>query len=192
MLKVLLLIIALMFDPQYEKTNRILFVGDSMTSYRGGWQHQFAKQLGYGYENLSMPGKRTAWMLETFTNHLKTKSDYKICVIYGGINDGFSMVKVESAVQNVQKMVDLCNAAGIKPVVVVGYRPDVVMVNTTIKEEAKCRERYKTIQNLFLTELKNCKIVPIDNTITRQDSDDGVHFKASGHRKFAEWVYKNY
>jgi len=192
MLKVLLLIIALMLDPQYEKSERILFVGDSMTSSRGGWHHQLAKKLGYGYDNLSIPGKRTLWMLNTLIEHLKTKSDYKVCVIYGGINDGFSLVKPESALQNVQKMVDLCNVAGIKPIVVVGYRPDEIMTNTTLKEEKRCRERYTTIQNLFLSELKNCKIVPIDNVITRQDSNDGVHFKASGHRKFAEWVYKNY
>lgn len=193
MVKVLLLVVALTLCPQYEKSDRILFVGDSMTSYSRGWQHQFAKKLGYSYENLSVPGKRTDWMLRTLTEHLKTKSDYKVCVIYGGINDGFSSVKPESALQNVQKMVDLCNTVGIKPVVIVGYRPDFVMVNTYVKSnEAKYRERYKTIQNLFLSELKNCKIIPLDNVITREDSADGIHLKSSGHIKFAEWVYKNY
>jgi lysophospholipase L1-like esterase len=31
----------------------------------------------------------------------------------------------------------------------------------------------------------------MDNMIDRSDSDDGVHLKASGHRKFANWVLKN-
>jgi len=164
-----------------------------MTSYKGGWQHQLAKRLNVSYKNLSVPGKRTDWMLSTMKTHLSVNSKYKTCIIYGGINDGFSSVKPETALRNMQAMVDLCNSKGIQPIVVVGYQPDIVMVNTYVKEnERKYRERYKLIQNLFLTELKDCQIIPIDYTITRLDSDDGIHFKASGHRKFAEWVYKNY
>jgi lysophospholipase L1-like esterase len=194
MIKVLLLIVALMLDPQYEKSDRILFVGDSMTAYKGGWQHQFAKKLGYNYDNLSVPGKRTDWMLRTLTEHLKTRSDYKVCVIYGGINDGFAYTKTRSALENVQKMVDLCNAAGIKPIVIIGYDPNKIMVNLPRPMEKLefHRNRYIEIQKLFLTELKNCKIVPMAQDIERKDSDDGVHFVASGHRKLAEWVYKNY
>jgi hypothetical protein len=31
----------------------------------------------------------------------------------------------------------------------------------------------------------------MDTTITRMDSDDGIHLKSSGHRKFGKWVLDN-
>jgi lysophospholipase L1-like esterase len=176
------------------KSDKLLFIGDSMTTYTGGWQHQLSKRLGSQYTNLSVSGRRTLWMRQTLETHLKTNSNYKTCFIYGGINDGFAYVSVESALQNVQTMVDLCNQYGIKPVVIIGYRPDVVMVNTrpAYPKLALHRERYMKIQEMFRTRLKGCQIIPMEETITRADTDDGVHFKASGHRKLSEWVYKNY
>lgn len=211
-MKSILLAALLLLPLQNRNGNKILFVGDSMTAYTGGWQHQLAKKLGLPYSNLSVSGKRTEWMFSALKKQMIgynvpvydavrdlrytiRKCPYGVCFIYGGINDGFSYVKVESALNNVQAMVDLCNATGIKPVVIIGYDPDKVMVNTYIQNKEKekfHRERYKTIQNLFASRLKNCKILPMDTTITRLDSGDGIHFKASGHKKFAEWVYKNY
>ena len=179
---------------QDAKQDRILFVGDSMTSYTGGWHHQFAKKLGREYVNVSIPGKRTDWMKFTLIETLRRDHNFKTCVIYGGINDGFAYVRVESVLRNVQEMVDICNQHGIEPVVLVGYDPSKVMVNfTTMKQNLDFhRNRYIQIQQLLSTQLKNCKIVPIAQEISRSDSDDGVHFKASGHKKFAEWVYENY
>lgn len=187
-------ILALLFAMQDTKQDRILFVGDSMTSYTGGWHHQFAKKLGRSYHNVSIPGKRTEWMKLTLTETLKQDPNFKTCVIYGGINDGFAYVKVESALKNVQEMVDICNERGIEPVVLVGYDPNKVMINFTKSKERLefHRNRYIQIQQLFVTQLKNCKVVPIAQDITRKDSDDGVHFVASGHKKFAQWVYENY
>jgi lysophospholipase L1-like esterase len=39
--------------------------------------------------------------------------------------------------------------------------------------------------------LKWCVIVPMDTTINRNDSDDGVHLRGSGHKKFSKWVVEN-
>lgn len=190
----LALILALLFTIQNTQTDRILFVGDSMTSYRYGWHHQFAKKLGRSYHNVSIPGKRTDWMKSKLIETVKLDPNFKTCVIYGGINDGFSYVKPETALKNVQDMVDFCNKNGIEPVVLVGYDPKTVMVNMPhIKDKADFyTKRYAEIQKLFVTQLKDCKIIPLASTITRADTDDGIHFKASGHSKFAEWVYQNY
>lgn len=194
MIKIALLVAFLLTSQVFQQQNRILFVGDSMTSYKGGWHHQFAKMLGRDYSNLSVPGKRTDWMKYRLIETLSTYKNFGMCFIYGGINDGFAYVKVESVLKNVQEMVDLCNKHGIEPVVIVGYDPKAVMVDFPKPKDRLDfhRNRYIEIQKLFLTQLKNCKIVPIATTLTRSDSDDGVHFKASGHRKFAEWVYQNY
>ena len=187
-------ILALLLTMQDAKQDRILFVGDSMTSYTGGWHHQLAKKLGKKYANVSIPGKRTDWMKLRLIDALKIDDNFSTCFIYGGINDGFAYVKVESALKNVQDMVDICNKHGIQPVVVLGYDPSKVMVNfTTNKDNLDFhRKRYIQIQELLMTQLKNCRVIPIANEITRSDSDDGVHFVASGHKKFAEWVYQNY
>ena len=90
-MKYLVLLLALLF-PSFTKPKRILFIGDSLTCYSGGWQHQFAKGLGREYVNLSSVGKRTDWMYKTLHNQLLTYSDYEMVVIYGGANDAFSSV----------------------------------------------------------------------------------------------------
>jgi hypothetical protein len=36
-----------------------------------------------------------------------------------------------------------------------------------------------------------CDIIPVDTTIDRSDSGDGIHLKASGHRKFTKFVLAN-
>lgn len=187
-------ILALLLTMQEAKQDRILFVGDSMTSYTGGWHHQFAKKLGANYANISIPGKRTDWMRYRLIETLSRDSNFSTCFIYGGINDGFAYVKVESALNNVQEMVDICNKTGIQPVVIVGYDPNKVMVNFTKKKDNLDfhRNRYIEIQRLFMTQLKNCKVIPIAQNISRSDSDDGVHFIASGHKKFSDWIYENY
>jgi lysophospholipase L1-like esterase len=192
MLKIVLTLALMLVTQISEK--KILFVGDSMTSYTGGWHHQLAKKLGKQYANVSIPGKRTDWMKLKLIETLKTDDNFSTCFIYGGINDGFAYVKVESALKNVQDMVDICNKHGIQPVVVLGYDPSKVMVNfTTNKDNLDFhRKRYIQIQELFMTQLKNCKVIPIAQTIERLDSEDGVHFKSSGHKKFADWVYENY
>lgn len=191
--KAIIITIILMSFIQ-SQSDKLLFIGDSMTTYTGGWQHQLSKRLGSQYTNLAVSGRRTLWMKQTLETHLKANSKYNTCFIYGGINDGFAYVSIQSALQNVQAMVDLCNKYGIKPVVIIGYRPDVVMVNTrpAYPKLALHRERYIRIQTLFQTQLKGCQIIPMEETIIRADTDDGVHFKASGHRKLSDWVYQNY
>lgn len=142
------------------------------------------------YDNYSMPGKRTDWMHKTLTIALLKNKSYKKCYIYGGINDAFSRVKLESSLNNLQKIIDTCNKYNIEPIIVVGYNPENVMCHLSISNEKFHVDRYIKIQEMMLN-LKNCKIIPIEQSITRNDTDDGIHFKYSGHKKFSEWVYQN-
>lgn len=184
---------ALLLASQIQE-KKILFVGDSMTAFPGGWHDQFAKRLGKQYVNSSVPGKRTDWMKYTLIETLKSDREFSTCFIYGGINDAFAQVKAERVLFNMQEMVDTCNKLGIEPVVIVGYDPSKVMVeSTTKKKEEDIRiKRYIQIQDLLIRELKNCKIIPMAENVMRSDSNDGVHFTKSGHSKFSDWVYENY
>lgn len=190
-MKKLLLAIGLCFASfTYQQQNKVLFIGDSLTCYAGGWQDQVAKDLGYKYTNISKGGKRTSWMLATLIIHFGTKRDYKKVFIYGGCNDAFSHVSLEGAVTNIQNMVDLCIENKMEPIVILGYDPYKVMVNTPYKKDVAefHKARYVKLQNLMKQHLVNCKIIEICPTVTNANAHDDIHLGASGHKLFADWV----
>ncbi len=191
-MKYLVLLLALLF-PSFTKPKRILFIGDSLTCYAGGWQHQFAKGLGSEYVNISKGGKRTDWMLKTLREHLRHNRNYDMVVIYGGVNDAFSYVPLSNVADNVQDMVDECIYYDIPVVVISGYSPDKVLKRGPYSETimARARSRYAAIQKNMNTKLVRCDVLPVDTTVDRSDSDDGIHLRASGHRKFAKFMLTN-
>ena len=193
-MKNIILVFLLTLMSSVPKWNRLLFVGDSLTCYSGGWQHVVSKQLGLEYDNISKGGKRTDWMEKRLREHLSNNSDYGTVVIYGGINDSFAYSHPNLTIKNIQRMVDLCNEKKIKPVVIVGYDPSKVIFKTVYSDKVTefHRKRYINLQNRIQNEIKNCKIIPIETTIDRTDSGDGIHLKSSGHKKFYKWVLKNW
>jgi len=193
-MKNIILVFLLTLMSSVPKWNRLLFVGDSLTCYSGGWQHVVSKQLGLEYDNISKGGKRTDWMEKRLREHLSNNSDYGTVVIYGGINDSFAYSHPNLTIKNIQRMVDLCNEKKIKPVVIVGYDPSKVIFKTVYSDKVTefHRKRYINLQNRIQTEIKNCKIIPMETTIDRTDSGDGIHLKSSGHKKFYKWVLKNW
>jgi lysophospholipase L1-like esterase len=188
-----LLLSILLFASFPKPTKRILFIGDSLTCYTGGWQHQFAKGLGYDYINISSVGKRTDWMLKTLRQHFYTHPKYDLVVIYGGVNDAFASVSPSKVVYNIQEMVYECESHNIESVVILGYSPDKILKNGPYSESimARAQNRYSIIQSKLDEELVACLVIPVDTTINRSDSGDGIHLKASGHRKFAKFMLAN-
>ena len=190
MKKILFLLTLLMFSFTTVKEEKVLFIGDSLTCYKGGWQAQVCNEFGWKFDNISVGGKRTSWMLTTLTEYLRANHNFKKVFIYGGCNDAYSHVKLTSAINNIQDMVDLCWKYNIEPIVIVGYDPNLVQQRTPYDEKTTKfhRDRYIELQNMMVKHLTNCKIITKDTTVTRKDSDDGLHLKASGHRKFSNWV----
>jgi lysophospholipase L1-like esterase len=180
---------AVTFLPDYKS----LFVGDSLTSYNKGWQHQYAKMRGADYDNISKGGKRTKWMLEQLKKYPLDSYKYNEVVIYGGINDSFSYVSEDETINNIQQMIYIVKKMGAVPIVIVGYDPNKVIKNTSYSDEieTRCRNRYIKLQKRMIKDLKWCVITPMDTTVTRTDSDDGIHLKSSGHKKFAKSVLGN-
>ncbi len=177
------------FLPDYK----ILFIGDSLTSYRNGWQHQYAKMRGADHDNISKGGKRTKWMLDQLKKYQLDSYKYNEVVIYGGINDSFSYVSEDETINNIQQMIYIVKKMGAVPIVIVGYDPNKVIKNTSYSDEieTRCRNRYIKLQKRMIKDLKWCVITPMDTTVTRTDSDDGIHLKSSGHKKFAKSVLGN-
>jgi len=192
-MKKLALILCLTLSAFKGEDDKILFVGDSLTAYRGGWQHQVARMLHSKYDNISKGGKRTKWMVKELNKLSDNSNGYTKVIIYGGINDSFSSVKEDETIENIQDMVYTAKEMGAEPIVIVGYNADKVNRNTGYSNEVetKCRNRYIKLQKRIQRDIRGCNVIPMDNTIDRSDSDDGVHLKASGHRKFSSWVLKN-
>lgn len=184
----------ILFSSFFPRTpQRVLFVGDSLTCYSNGWQDNVCKTFSYQSTNLSVGGKRTLWMYETLSNHLKKDSKYNQVFIYGGCNDAFSYVDLKESIKNIQSMIDLCNKKDIIPIVIVGYDPNRVMTKTIYDEKTTAfhRARYVELQKMMVdtkTGLKDCIIIPKDTTLTNFDTSDGIHLNSSGHRKFTNWV----
>jgi lysophospholipase L1-like esterase len=176
-----------------SREERILFVGDSLTAYSGGWQHQLGRMMHMKYDNIAKGGKRTKWMLNQLKQYSHKTDRYTKVIIYGGINDSFSSVKEDDTIENIQKMVDIARYMGAEPIVVVGYNPNEIIKNTTYSTEieTKCRNRYISLQKRIQTDIKGCVVVPMGDVLDRTDSDDGIHLKGSGHRKFMHWVLSN-
>lgn len=176
-----------------NKDVKILFIGDSLTCYSNGWQHTVAKGMGMGYVNISKGGKRTDWMLKTLRNYLENGLHHNTLVIYGGINDSFASTKESTTINNIQSMVNLGNLYEMEVIVIVGYDPNRVIKKTVYSDATTkiCRERYVKLQKRMQERLLGCKVIPMDTTLTYQDSGDGIHLKASGHRKFSKWVLNN-
>jgi lysophospholipase L1-like esterase len=193
---VFLVLVVLLTSWSYTPPRRVLFIGDSLTCATGGWQDQVSKHFGYQRVNLSKGGVRTDYMRTTLNACFKNDSAFSQVFIYGGCNDAFSYVNLQGAVNNIQMMVDSCNRRGIRPVVIVGFNPAQVTTKTVYDEATtvRCVNRYIEFQKLMVDEktgLKNCKIIPMDTTMFYSDTGDGIHFAASGHRKFANWVIKH-
>lgn len=170
---------------------KTLLIGDSISAYRNGWQCSVASRAGWQLHNAAVGGKRTAWMLSTLKHELDS-AHWDRVLIYGGINDAFSGVPIGQAVANVQSMVVLAKAHGAEPIVIVGYDPNLVIRSTgySADVEAKCRARYVQFQEQLLR-VRGCRFVPMCTTLTRADTDDGIHLNSQGHKKFRDWVYSH-
>ena len=176
-----------------RREERILFVGDSLTAYNGGWQHQLGRMLQIKYDNISKGGKRTKWMLSQLKQYSHKTDRYTKVIIYGGINDSFSSVREDDTIENIQKMVDIVWTMGAEPIVIVGYNPTMVISETSYPNdvETRCRNRYISLQKRIQTDITGARIVPMTDTINRTDSGDGIHLWGQGHRKFMNWVLAN-
>lgn len=163
-----------------------LFIGDSHTAnHQFGWQVQLCKQTGVKYKNVSVSGKSTGWMVLMAKQHLYKGLGY--CFIYGGANDMWGGIEPRVAFDNIQYMVELCAAKGVKAVVLTGF--DAKKVTKT--NNLGYPERYSRFQKLLLDSLKGATVVDT-RVIDRGDCWDGLcHMNYGGHKKIAEKIIKD-
>jgi len=191
-MKKLLILLACILTLVSFKTppQRMLFIGDSLTCYKYGWQHQVATAKGNTYLNLAVGGTRLSQMKYSLDAQMKKDAIFTTAFIYGGCNDGFCFVNLEQSLKYTQDMVDTCNARGIKPVVVIGFDAEKVIKKTVYDEviTKRSRDRYALLQKMMKDKLRDCLVIPVNPNFYYEDTGDGIHFKGSGHKKMADWV----
>jgi lysophospholipase L1-like esterase len=173
----------------------ILFVGDSITAGSFSYPNVIAKKYPKLFVDvLAIGGKTTGWMLENLPTKLSS-TKYERVYIYGGVNDSFNdSISTKKALDNVQKMVDLINAAGAKAIVIIGYNTDTATdynkIPTTIYVKDKTLyipmiEKYKKYQELLKTTIQNAEFV---GKFEIGKLSDGLHPSSAQHSVIAKII----
>ena len=169
------------------KGKKVLYIGDSHTTYAYGWQDRLCRRTGMSYLNTAVGGKTTSWMLGVLKNNINSSFDY--CIIWGGANDMAGNTKIKDAIQNVQKMVDICNSKQVKAIVMTGFSPkDCIDVSRQSKAWQPYPKRYEVFQKMLQDSIKGATVIK-SHFISRKDRDCGdfcCHMASSGHIKMAD------
>lgn len=168
-----------------------LFVGDSHTAFFGkGWQDILSNMYGFKVVNISKGGIQTSQMLSSLRTYLNTQQIPSMLFIYGGANDIFSNVNADLVINNIQAMVDVGIAKGIKAkniFVITGYNTTSVTKGSKYATSS-FPKRMDTFKKSLQTEIKKATVVSLWEGGTSKDTSDGLHINAKGQAKFAQHI----
>jgi hypothetical protein len=176
----------------------VMFVGDSLSSGPGyTWNYLLEKSHpDWDVTHVTKKGVKTSWMLQNFKTKLNEKKYDKV-FIWGGTNDAFGQVSLDSAVSNIQSMVDAVVNQGGQAYVFIGYDAKSVMTDESLKTTIYCdkpcmlrgRDRTIELQEKVVNGIKNAIMVP---AVVGSPSwtSDGVHVNGSAHKLFKDQVEK--
>lgn len=179
----------------------ILIVGDSHTV--DGF-NRYSSLIKNNYSNVdivAIGGKRTDWMKGELKKALEQKKYDKV-FIYGGNNDMFSNVTKDSALSNVQDMVNMVNSQGGKAYVISGFDTESMIdgnytkptydksgnVLATPEVLKNMRERYIDFQK-SLSKITSAEVIPtLKLDKSGNVSGDNVHYTNSAHKSMYDYI----
>lgn len=162
-----------------------LFIGDSHTANHSfGWQKILCEKTGMKMTNTAVVGRHLPWMVGVAKN--KVSESFDFCFIYGGANDIHGNRKPYDVVKDVQKVVDICNSRGVKPIVLTGF--DAEKCVKPIKGQEFYPKAYTTYQKILIDSLRNATIIDTRVVVRTDCGDWTCHMNPSGHKKVAEQV----
>jgi len=168
------------------KVKNVLLIGDSHTAADYGWQHQLCKKTQMRYLNTAVGGKQTAWMVEVAKLHINSGYDY--CFIYGGANDMASNRVPIKSVKNIQKIVNMCLAKQVTPIVITGFDPLTCVAIGNRTAYKGYPQRYAKFQKMLIDSIQGAKVLKT-HCISRTDCGDYLcHMTGSGHKKMCNFI----
>jgi acyl-CoA thioesterase-1 len=201
----LAILILILILRKRKNPKNILIVGDSQSAIADSsgnkitftYPNILKKTLepeGYKIDVLAIGGKTTDWMKNNLPNQL-AKNKYDRVYIYGGGNDtSNASIKLDTTLNNIQKMVDMSIENGADVIVNLGWKIQGDFGNYKImpltiylkkKEDwIPYVEKRKELQRLIPKRIKNAKFIqPYDlKSLTK----DGIHPTAEGHKIVAD------
>jgi lysophospholipase L1-like esterase len=194
-----------------KSPKKILFIGDSHTAIKKKdgtpltytYPALLKKELepkGYTIDVLALGGMTTKWMLDNLPAQLKNNK-YDRVYIYGGTNDASnSSIKLETALSNIQKMVDLSRENGADRFVIIGYKVEgeqgrlmnwkVMSIKGTLlkkqEEWIPYIDRYIKLQKDIPETIKNANFIPTYDL--KGKTGDGIHASAEGQQVVADII----
>jgi len=165
-----------------------LFIGDSHTAnHNWGWQVIVCKKTGLRMNNTAVIGKHLPWMVNVAKTSVTFNFDY--CFIYGGANDIHGNRNPYQVVRDVQKIVDICNSKGVKPVVLTGFNAEECV--RPIKGQEFYPKAYTRYQRILMDSIKNATVIDTRVVVRTDCGDWTCHMHPSGHKKVATKVIKS-
>lgn len=182
----------------------VMVIGDSQSKFAGGWQDQIATMYNFGkLTNLSEGGKYTSWLLKNrFIPYFANSANPipEILFIWGGSgNDGDSMIPKDTTYSNVQQMVDIARAKGVKYVYVFsGFNRDKTIVPanpyynrlSAPYKNPKNRTNYREMSLGMPSAIKNADcVIPQFQNVNANSTMDGIHLKIKPDMtNLASWI----
>lgn len=164
-----------------------LFIGDSHTAnHNWGWQVLVSKKTGLRMNNTAVIGKHLPWMVNVAKTSVTSNFDY--CFIYGGANDIHGNRNPYLVVKDIQKIVNICNSKGVKPVVLTGFNAEECV--RPIKGQEFYPKAYTRYQRILMDSIKNATVIDTRVVVRTDCGDWTCHMNPSGHKKVSERVIK--
>lgn len=152
---------ALWFYFRKPKGKSVVFIGDSLSLYPGGWQDTLTHRNNWLTYNLAKVGFTTPQMVGSYVDF---KQPHDIAIIYAGANDVAAGLSNEATISNIKRLQKLAIQKGATPIVVSGYK----RVNDSSFQKA-----YGILKSKFWYRLPGIVVPTI--AISKDSVKDNVH-----------------
>lgn len=166
---------ALYFMMRKAHGKTVVFIGDSLSKYPGGWQDQLTLKNNWLTYNLAKVGYTTPQMIGSYMDF---KQPHDIAIIYAGANDVAAGLPNKATVDNIKRLRKLAIEKGAKPIVVTGYKQ---------ANDSSFQKNYQKLKSMFWYSLPGIVVPAI--TVSKDSVKDNVHMTdIRDHKRLADLI----
>lgn len=168
-----------------HRTNRVVFVGDSLTQAAENWDHRLGRwdTLNYGYGGFVVPHIKHVVQVRII-NQLNPKP--RCCFVMGGINDIGLGLDINITKESYGELLDALRQAGITPVIEL----------TLYRQPGTLSDSVDDLNDFLLAYAKEHNVPVLDlrprltenRKLKAEYTTDGIHLNESAYIIWAEEV----